>query len=157
MLRSGTALLWAMVAGIVIHDRRKRGVLAQASWDKAAARGLAKADKRTNLSGHRVAYHRMTGCQAMLLLTLLIKCDAMFSGDDGLNHLADGLRHSSLAGMCLSVISEVRTNGFSFDSGRYITGDNGAFFFERVNTCIGETVFPQHLRRVLTQQRRGHG
>ena len=109
MLRSGTALLWAMVAGIVIHDRRKRGVSAQASWDKAAGRGLAKADERTTLSGHRVAYHRMTGYQAMLLLTLLIKCDEAFSSDDGLNHLADGLRHSSLAGMCLSGIGDVQT------------------------------------------------
>jgi hypothetical protein len=49
----------------------------------------------------------MTGVQATLLLTLLIKCDKAFSGDDGLNHLAGGLRHSSLAGMCLSVVGDV--------------------------------------------------
>jgi hypothetical protein len=37
----------------------------------------------------------MAGYQVMLLLTLLIKNDAVFSLDDGLNQLAGGLRYSS--------------------------------------------------------------
>jgi hypothetical protein len=80
--------------------RRKRGVPAQASCDNAES---SEPDTRTELSKHRVAYHLMTGRQAMLLLTILIKCDAVFSDDDGLNHLAGGLRHSSRTGMCLAL------------------------------------------------------
>jgi hypothetical protein len=53
MLRSGTALLWAMERGIVIHGRKKNAEV-------------------------RVAYHRTTRYQMMLLLTLLIKNDEGF-------------------------------------------------------------------------------
>lgn len=102
---------------------------------------VAVNDTRTDLSGHRVAYHRMTGDQMMLLLTLLIKYDAAFSGRDGLDHLADGLRHSSLTGMCLALWVRLVLSGFGFETmsgfaghrsirlGRYVGGDNGAFLF----------------------------
>lgn len=91
--------------------------------------------------GHRVAYHRMTGCQVMLLLTILIKCDKAFSGRDGLNHLAGGLRHSSTTGMCLALWAKFGLGRFSFEtsgkpdvfsnmhSNRYIAGENRAFLF----------------------------
>ncbi|SAL46687.1 hypothetical protein AWB69_04690 [Caballeronia udeis] len=74
----------------------------------------------------------------MLLLTLLIKYDAAFSGRDGLDHLADGLRHSSLTGMCLALWVKLMKSGLgrfgfaglrSIRLGRYIAGNNGALFF----------------------------
>jgi hypothetical protein len=77
----------------------------------------------------------------MLLLTLLIKCDKAFLGRDGLNHLAGGLRHSSITGMCLAFLVKSSPGGFSREtpgkpdvfsnihSNRYIADENGAFFF----------------------------
>ena len=91
--------------------------------------------------GHRVAYHRMTGDQVMLLLTILIKNDVVFSSDDGLNHLAGGLRYSSPTGMCLALWAKFSLGRFSFetsgkpdvfsevDSDRYIASQNRAFLF----------------------------
>jgi hypothetical protein len=64
-------------------------------------------DTRTGLSGHRVAYHRMTGHQMMLLLTLLIKYDAAFSGRDGLNHPARRLKTFLFNGNVPGVVGEV--------------------------------------------------